>query len=57
VPFIRDFDFARCYGDPFYSRMSGGAVRAACTLALLKNENRKLALDDILRGLERSRRA
>ncbi|HKQ09270.1 MAG TPA: C69 family dipeptidase [Blastocatellia bacterium] len=46
-----DFDFARCYGDPFYSRMSGGAVRAACTLALLKKKDSKLALGDLFAAL------
>ncbi|HJQ26642.1 MAG TPA: C69 family dipeptidase [Blastocatellia bacterium] len=46
-----DFDFARGYGDPFYSRMSGGAVRAACTLGLLKNKSEKLTLDDFFAAL------
>ncbi len=26
-----DFDFARCFRDPFYSTASGGAMRRACT--------------------------
>src|SRR5581483_1910463 len=46
-----DFDFARCYGDPFYSRMSGGAVRAACTLGLLKNKGEQLTLNDFFTAL------
>jgi len=46
-----DFDFARCYGDPFYSRMSGGEVRAACTLSFLQSKNGKLARDDFFAAL------
>jgi secernin len=30
-----DFDFARCYGEPRYRRLSGGDVRRACTLRRL----------------------
>jgi secernin len=46
-----DFDFARCYGDPFYSRMSGGDVRAACTLAFLQSKNGRLVRDDLFAAL------
>jgi dipeptidase len=46
-----DFDFAGCYGDPFYSRMSGGEVRAACTLSFLQSKNGKLARDDFFAAL------
>ncbi|HKP12580.1 MAG TPA: C69 family dipeptidase [Blastocatellia bacterium] len=46
-----DFDFARCYGDPFYSRMSGGRVRAACTLAFLNRRGGKLARDDFFAAM------
>ena len=46
-----DFDFARCYGDPFYGRMSGGAVRAACTLGLLKGKGNRLTRDDFFAAL------
>jgi secernin len=46
-----DFDFARCYGEAFYSRLSGGAVRAACTLGLLKNKGEKLTRIDFFAAL------
>lgn len=31
----QDFDFARCFGDPFYRVMTGGELRRACTAARL----------------------
>jgi hypothetical protein len=46
-----DFDFARCFTDPFYSRMSGGHVRAACTLDLLRRKQDKLAREDFFAAL------
>jgi secernin len=46
-----DFDFARCYGDPFYTAMSGGEVRAACTLNLLQSKPGKLRRDDFFAAL------
>jgi len=46
-----EFDFAGCFGDPFYSRMSGGGVRAACTLAFLQRKDGKLARDDFFAAL------
>jgi secernin len=46
-----DFDFARCFGDPFYSRMSGGEVRAACTLSFLQRKQEKLTRDDFFAAL------
>jgi secernin len=46
-----DFDFAGCFADPFYSRMSGGAVRAACTLNFLNQRQRKLTREDFFAAL------
>ncbi len=46
-----DFDFARCYGDPFYTAMSGGRLRAACTLNLLQSKSEKLTRDDLFAAL------
>ena len=46
-----DFDFARCYGDPFYTAMSGGQLRAACTLSFLQNKSGKLTRDDFFDAL------
>lgn len=34
-----DFDFARCYGEPRYRRLSGGDVRRACTLRRLTHSS------------------
>ena len=46
-----DFDFADCFGDPFYSRMSGGRVRAACTLGFLRGKGGKLAREDFFAAM------
>jgi dipeptidase len=46
-----DFDFARAFGDPYYSRLSGGEVRAACTLGLLRRKGDKLAREDFFAAL------
>ncbi|MFL6214296.1 MAG: C69 family dipeptidase [Blastocatellia bacterium] len=46
-----DFDFARGFGDPLYSRMSGGQVRAACTLGLLRRKSDKLSREDFFAAL------
>jgi secernin len=45
-----DFDFARCFGDPFYSALSGGKVRSACTLTLLKKRG-QASRDDFFAAL------
>jgi dipeptidase len=37
-----DFDFARCYGDPSYRRLTGGVERSACTLKSLMSAKEKL---------------
>src|SRR5690242_14654550 len=41
-----DFDFARSFGDAYYSHLSGGGVRAACTLGLLRRNGEKLTRED-----------
>jgi secernin len=46
-----DFDFARVFGDPFYSRLSGGDVRAACTLDLLRRKRDGLRREDFFAAL------
>jgi secernin len=46
-----DFDFARCYGDWFYTAMSGGELRRACTLARLEQPRAKLGRDGFFRAL------
>jgi dipeptidase len=56
----RDFDFAKCFGDPFYKVASGGAVRRTCTLRHLTINEGRINLEvmmDVLQdhaGLEPS---
>jgi len=46
-----DFDFARAYGDRYYTAMSGGELRRACTLARLEQPRAKLGRDDFFSAL------
>jgi dipeptidase len=46
-----DFDFARCFGDSYYSALSGGVKRRACTFALLDKKDGKLNRDDFFAAL------
>ena len=46
-----DFDFARCFGDSYYSALSGGINRSACTFALLSNKDGSLNRDDFFAAL------
>jgi secernin len=46
-----EFDFARCFGDPLYSRMSGGDLRAACTLSSLRAKAGRLTRDDLFAAM------
>jgi dipeptidase len=41
-----DFDFARCFGEPKYRRLSGGDERSACTRHNLTKKDSKLERDD-----------
>jgi secernin len=42
-----DFDFAKCFGDPRYSMMSGGKQRASCTLSRLKSGAGGVGFDEL----------
>ncbi|MFY9609662.1 MAG: C69 family dipeptidase [Blastocatellia bacterium] len=46
-----DFDFARCFADSFYTAMSGGATRAACTSTRLHARDGSLAREDFFGAL------
>ena len=46
-----DFDFAKCFSDSFYTAMSGGATRAACTSTRLRARNGSLKRGDFFEAL------
>jgi secernin len=46
-----DFDFARCFGEPKYRRLSGGDERSTCTRRSLTEKNRKLERADFFAAL------
>lgn len=46
-----DFDFARCFGDAKYRKLSGALERSACTLKNLKQKNDKLEREDFFAAL------
>ncbi|MGH9762693.1 MAG: C69 family dipeptidase, partial [Blastocatellia bacterium] len=46
---VEDFDFARCFADPRYTRLSGGRIRSACTLGALRGRGSNL--EGFLSGL------
>ncbi len=46
-----DFDFARCFGDPFYGLLSGGQQRRACTWRRLNLSAGKIGLEEMFAAL------
>ncbi|MEW6208718.1 MAG: C69 family dipeptidase [Acidobacteriota bacterium] len=46
-----DFDFARVFGDPKYTYLSGGIERAACTLKSISKTNGQLSKEDFFSAL------
>jgi dipeptidase len=46
-----DFDFARSFGDPFYSALAGGTARSACTASFLSTRKDRLSLEDFVGAL------
>lgn len=46
-----DFDFARCFGDPKFSRASGGDERRACTFNALHRQEGRLELPGFIAAL------
>jgi secernin len=46
-----DFNFARCFGDPWYRRLTGGPVRQACTLRRLRDAEGRVDRDTMMAAL------
>ncbi len=48
---VEGFDFARCFGEPNYRRLSGGDERRACTSRSLTKRNAQLKREDFFAAL------
>ncbi|MEW6128420.1 MAG: C69 family dipeptidase [Acidobacteriota bacterium] len=46
-----DFDFAKCFGDPIYRKLSGGVERSSCTFRNLSSVNGLLRREDFFATL------